>query len=412
MEAENTFRSYRRAPFDAGACTRCGLCLTRCPVMGLSEEEAKAGIAALIDCLDEEAPACGPAARLLRQCTSCFACNLVCPEDCQPANLFLDVWYRQYRREGLPARARYFLPHSVPNFRTYVIERLREDERAAIAAWACLDPVEEIFYPGCNIVTAPYLTFSRLFDGVSIRGGLEYCCGEMYFRMGLHDQLEEVARKNSAYFQDLGVKRVHLLCTAGLNLFTHVLPQFGADFSGITFVPFLQRIYDQLFSGEVPIVRRFDGETVTVQDSCHAKVYSEGYADLPRKLLTLLGFSVVEATASKDTALCCGIGSGFSHDAAYSKGALIRGQRKCTRNARGAGADRIVTYCAGCLEMLSAAKHVAWNPTPVYHIFEVIQEAIGECPRRRQRRIAADFTIGTLRNQRSMGGRFFIPPIE
>ena len=380
--------------------------------MRLPETEARLAIEDLIACLHNDATLGKVARGALRKCTSCFACNLICPEDCRPANLFLDLWHRQYEREGLPVQARYFLPHSVPNFRTHVLDRLPADEKQAVESWKDLAPANEIFYPGCNIISTPYLTFSKLFDGLPIRGALEYCCGEMYFRMGLYDQLEQVAQKTTRYFRKLEVKRVHMLCTAGLNLFTNVLPQFGADFSGIEFVPFLKGIYEKLASGALPIVKRFDGKTISIQDSCHAKVFEKDYCDWPRKILALIGFDIREAPQHAECGLCCGIGSGFSHDAAYGLPDLIRGQRACAANARKARADYIAVYCSGCLEMLSVAKYVYWTPEPVYHVIELVQEAIGETPRRRQRKIARDFLLGTLRKQNHGSKRFFIPRIE
>ena len=140
------FRKYERLPFDGARCIQCGKCLSECPVLRLPEARAKQGIVALAQCFAEIAapnasrrwlPTVQPptTAAILRKCSSCFACNLVCPNDCRPANLILDIWYRQYKKEGLPVRARYFLPHSVPNFRTYVIERLSGEEKAALDKW-------------------------------------------------------------------------------------------------------------------------------------------------------------------------------------------------------------------------------------------------------------------------------------
>lgn len=413
MDGESyPFRKYERKAFDAERCTACGACFSKCPVLRMPETSAEEAILSLRRHFEDEAEAPGAGAPVLARCTSCFACNLICPENCRPANLILDLWHRRYVKEGLPARARYFLPHSRPNFRTYVLDRLPDDERRAIESWKDTAPVDELFFPGCNIIAAPYLTFSSLFDGLPIRGALEYCCGEMYFRMGLYEALEQVARKCTGYFKALQVKRVYLLCTAGLNLFSHILPQYGADFSGVTFIPYFKVIHERLLSGALPIVKRFDGETVTVQDSCHGKLYEEAYYAWPRRILELIGFRVVEAEHNRQTALCCGIGGGFSHDAAYGKAALIGGQRRCMKNAAEPGAGRIAAYCAGCLEMLSAAKYVSWPRTPVYHVLELVQEAIGETPKRRQGRIAFDFTRGTLLNQSLGGARFFVPPIE
>jgi len=410
--AAYTFRRYERKPFCADACTQCGRCLAECPVMRLPEERAQREIVSLARYLEEEGYSSPSTDAVLKRCTSCFACNLVCPNDCRPANLILDVWYRQYQREGLPVRARYFMPHSVPNFRTYVLDRLPPREKAAVEAWKSLEPAEAIFYPGCNIITTPYLTFSKLFDGMDIRGALEYCCGEMYFRMGLYDHVEQVAAKTTAYFRRLGVREVYLLCTAGLNLFRNVLPQFGADFAGIRFVSFLKLLYERLASGDLPVVKRFDGKRIALQDPCHAKLLEADYDQWPRALVELLGFEVVEPPCSRQSQLCCGIGSGFSHQAAYAKADLIRGQRQCLKNAQAAGADYIAAYCSGCIEMMSAGKYVSWPSKPAYHVIELVQEAIGETPPRRHRRIAFDFMRGTLLNQEGGRERFFVPPIE
>ncbi len=406
------FRRYERKEFDAAGCTRCGRCLSECPVMHLPESDAKIEIVALIRCLQEPGYSNTSTEAILRACTSCFACNVLCPQDCRPTNLFLALWGQQYREHGLPERARYFLPHSRPNFRTYVMERMSADEKQAVESWKSLEPVESFFYPGCNLITTPYLTFSKLFADLPIRGALEYCCGEMYLRMGLDEHLEQVARKCTAYFKTLGAKTVYLQCTAGLNMFTNVLPQFGADFAGVEFVSFLKLVHERLASGELPIVKRFDGRTVAVQDSCHAKIYEPGFADWPRKVLSLLGFTVREAPQHGDTALCCGIGSGFSHEAAYGKTALIRGQRACASNLRCARSDVVAVYCSGCLEMLSVSRYVSRLGSPVYHILELIQEAIGEKPLRRHRGVARNFLIGTLRNQGGGRNRFRLPPVE
>ncbi len=409
---DDSFRTYERNPFDAAGCTRCGRCLSECPVMHLPEPEARAEIASLIQYAQEPGYSRTSTDEVLRRCTSCFACNVLCPENCRPTNLFLDLWHRQYEREGLPDRTRYFLPHSRPNFRTYVLERLSRAEQDAVRSWGSLEPVETFFYPGCNLITTPYLTFSRLFADMPIRGTLDSCCGEMYFRMGLYDQVEQTARRCTALFRTLGARTVYLQCTAGLNMFTNVLPQYGADFAGIHFAPFIKLLHDRLASGELPIVKRFDGKTVTIQDSCHAKIYEPGYHDWPRKVLALLGFEIREAPQHAETGLCCGIGSGFSHAAGYGKAALIGGQRACAKNLRSSHADYVAVYCSGCLEMLSVSQYVSRIGAPVYHILELVQEAIGETPLRRHRGVARNFLVGALRNQKGGTGRFTVPPIE
>ncbi len=402
------FRYYERKPFDDEKCTRCGECLSRCPVMTLPLGQAKQEIEALIRYGQQPEALNKSTEKVLRVCTSCFACNLLCPEDCRPTNLFLDIWYQEYKRHGLPERARYFMPHSRPNFHTVLTDRFTEEEQASLRAWASMAPVESFFYPGCNLLTRPSLVKSGLFTDLPVRGGFEYCCGEMYFRMGLYDQVEQVATRCTRYFRALGAKTVYLSCTAGLNMFTRVLPQYGADFSGISFVPFLRYLYERLVSGDLPVVKRFDGRTITLQDSCHAKIYEEGFDAWPRKILTLLGFRVVEAPKHGPDALCCGIGSGFSHGSSYAKTALLAGQRACLRNLKGAPADFIAVYCAGCLEMLALSE----SGGKIWHILELVQEATGEHPEGKHRDASFKLAMGVLRNQGGGTGRFSPQNIE
>jgi Fe-S oxidoreductase len=346
----------------------------------------------------------GEGSPVLRRCTSCLACNLFCPEDCRPANLILDRWHEAYLREGLPARAAYFLPHARPNFRTDIMARLPPDEQAAVARWRQAEPAREFLYSGCNLMTTPYLTFSRLFDGIEIRGGLDYCCGEMLLRMGLYEALEQVALRLSHWFSRLGARRIYLVCTAGLNMLRHVLPQFGADFAGIQFLPYYALLLEKLEGGAVGTHQGLGpvhplGLTVTVQDSCHARVVEPGFADLPRQVLAAIGVEVEEAPQHREGQLCCGIGGGFSHASAYHPADVLLSARATSRDHRRQPADASCVYCSGCLEVMSVARFADPNRRPVYHLLELVQMAIGETPRRRQGALARQFVLGTARRQ-------------
>jgi Fe-S oxidoreductase len=410
---EMQYRPYRRQPFDYNRCTLCGECFHRCPVMGLPLDRARQEMERIRD---------GQDSPVLRRCTSCQACNLICPEDCQPANLILDHWHHAYGREGLPARAAYFLPHSRPNFRTDILAHLPADEKAVISRWRKGGPAREFLYTGCNLITTPYLTFSRLFEGLEIRGGLDYCCGEMLFRMGLYEALEQVAQRLSHWFHHMGAEQVYLVCTAGLNMLRNVLPQFGADLPNIQFLPFQEVILERLERGDLGPIRQL-GMTVTVQDSCHARTVEPGFADLPRRLLAAIGVEVYEAPHTREEQLCCGIGGGFSHAASYHPVNLLLSARATSRDHRRRPADATCVYCSGCLEMMSVARFVDPNRRPVYHLLELVQMAIGETPRgrqghlARQNGLALQFVQGTVCRQFPQllsGERLWLPdlPVE
>jgi len=387
--------------FDAKKCSLCGECFHQCPVMKLPLDKAKEEIKRLLN--GEETT------QVLRRCTSCFTCNFICPEKCNPTQLILDIWNDKSMRKGLPIRAMYFTPDSTLNFRTYILERLPEDEKALVKSWESREPCSEVFYPGCNWITMPYISRTKLLNGVNIRGSLNLCCGETYYRTGQYDMVERAAKRLEAWHKQLGFKRMIIPCTAGRNMFTNVLPKFGVklNFEVQHMLPWL---LDRIEKGEVKIVRPLN-MTVTIQESCYGKFFSDEYLDIPRRLLQKIGATVVEEELCRQKSLCCGIGGGFSYYSAYHPWDITRATIRTLRLAKKTRAQALAVYCAGCLQMLSVGQVVYPNRMPIYHIFELLQMAIGEEPARRHKERARTMFKGVFINQFPKvlsGKRFFM----
>jgi Fe-S oxidoreductase len=360
-------------PYVEDSCEQCGTCLVLCPVMHLGVEEAKREIGNLRE---------GRPSTVLRHCTTCLDCDFFCPNSCNPGELIINRFSEVVDRRGLPARARYFLPHSPANFRTFVLGGMSRREKEIIEGWRNMAPAEEVCYPGCNMIATPLLTQTKALEGLDIRGDLQYCCGEMYFRMGMFDQLEQVARKTQAFFDALGAKKVTILCNAGYYVFTEVLPHYGADYS-FEIESYLELIDRRLAAGELEIVNPL-GMTVTVQESCYGKQFGQAYLDLPRRILEKAG---------------CEIGSGFSPYSAYDPLKITAGTVRVMRQAARTGADAIATYCSGCLQMFSTGKLVYPVGPPVYHLLELLGMALGEKQPRWHTRFAARMLLGTALHQ-------------
>ncbi|MBU1670272.1 MAG: (Fe-S)-binding protein [Actinobacteria bacterium] len=348
-------------------CEQCGTCLVLCPVMHLSEDEARREMANLRE---------GRPSPVLTRCTSCLDCDFYCPHECNPGELIINRWAEMNAERGLPERARFFLPHSDPNFRTFVIDRMSAADRALIESWQDMTPADEVCYPGCNVIATPRLTRTRALSGLDIRGSLEQCCGEMYFRMGLFDQLRGVARRTTEYFRTLEAKKVTILCTAGYYIFTEVLPHFGAEYD-FEMESYLQVLKRRLDSGELEFTSP-QRMRVAVQESCYGKQFGEQYMEIPREILRRAGAEVVEMGCRGDCMLCCGIGAGFSAPSAYNPLRLLPYTIRVMREAKTSGADAIVTYCSGCLQMFSTGKALYRTGLPTYHILEIISAALGE----------------------------------
>jgi Fe-S oxidoreductase len=375
--------------FGADRCVLCGECLTRCPELRLTAERAREEKARLNR---------GETGTVLRRsCTSCFDCNFYCPHQVNPCDQIVHHWWREYRQKGLLERARYFLPLEPLNFRTYVTDRLPRDERERLESWNDPGPCEAFIYPGCNICTVPYLTESRLLPHLPIRGGLDWCCGEMLYRMGCYDLFETQGRRMRERFGDMGAVEIVMPCTAGTAIFTQVLPlRFGIRFDA-TFRTLLSYLWDGLASGAIRIERKL-GLTATIQDSCHAKFLEPDYIELPRKILERIGIRVVEMPRSRAEMVCCGIGAGFSIESGYHPLRLTLSTVRRLWEARRTGADVLCVYCAGCLQMLGVGSLFYPRSPEIYHILELVQLAAGERPVRRMRNRALTLFLGVMRH--------------
>jgi Fe-S oxidoreductase len=363
-------------PFDEEKCHLCAECLINCPIIDLSREEAIKEMKKLING--------HPTKKILEDCQSCFTCNFYCPENAHPASLILQRWNELYKDKGLKKRAKYYITHypQYPNFRSYVMGNLPDQTKDLVAKWASLEPLEgdTLTYPGCNVITFAELTQASFLKDLEIRGRLEYCCGETLFRTGFEDKLKEITTRLDKWFNILKPKNLLVLCTAGTNVFRNILPHYGLTYEFNEIKSYIQFLWDKIKEGGISIENPLD-LTVTIQESCYAKMFGEDYMDLPRKILRTIGCDIIEIDACREDMRCCGIGGGFSVDSSYSPLSIMRSSFRNFKDFRKTGADAICVYCAGCLATLTTAQKLYFRKNmKIYHIIELIQKAMGEEP--------------------------------
>jgi len=375
---------------DVSRCELCGECLSRCPELSLTLGQAKKEKARINR---------GEISRRIsKACTSCFNCNAYCPNDARPCDAIVRCWHDDYKQNGLRERARYFMPLETINFRSYVTERLPEGEKKRLASWDDTSPCEEFIYPGCNVCTVPYLTETSLLPDIPIRGGLDWCCGETFFRMGYYDLAEAQGRRLQARFREMGAKEILMMCTAGTAFFSVIMPErLGIKFDA-KFKPLVRYLWEKLESGQIEVQRMLNLRAA-VQDSCYSKFLEPDYVDLPRRILERIGVEVVEVERSKEDMACCGIGAGFSMESNFNPVSLTASTLKRIREAKKTGADILCAYCAGCIQMIGAGSIVYPGALPVYHLLELVQMAAGERPAHKINQRARTMLLGTVLNQ-------------
>ncbi|MBY8991721.1 MAG: (Fe-S)-binding protein [Candidatus Lokiarchaeota archaeon] len=385
------------APFKKEACTLCGDCFYRCPVLNLSKDESIKEMKRLL--------AGEKTKRVLTECQSCFSCNFYCPEEAHPTSLILQRWNDQYKSEGLRKRGTYYMtlhPH-YPNFRSHVMEHLPKKTRDLVSSWASLKPLKDdtLTYPGCNIITFAELSQASFFKDLDIRGRLEYCCGETLFRTGYRDELFQVTKRLNKWFETLNPKKLLVLCTAGTAVFKNVLPHYGLTYKFEEIKSYIEYLWDELKNGKIEIKNKLN-LSVAIQDSCYSKMFGDDYMDLPRKILDMIGVKVIEIEACRENMRCCGIGAGFSVDSSYQPFKIRSAALRNFKEFRKSKIKTVCVYCAGCLATFTANKKLYAKKIRIYHIVELLQMAIGEKPsftQKAKKKRAKHFFWGTLRKQ-------------
>jgi len=364
--------------FDLKACDLCGDCLARCPELGQKIADPSGTFADIVNGVDSRR-----AAAVLSGCSTCMTCSAVCHAGANPYGLILYRWFQRSRSKGLPMRASLVMPLEHDNAWHRVMDRLPADEARLLETWSDLERPElagRALFAGCNLQIMPFMASPTLLGDLPVFGRKDLCCGEVYYRMGAFDKVGSIAANLTAIYADTEIKELVAYCQACYNFLANVLPgRFGARFP-FTVSYFGDFLAERVLSGELDVKGKLKGLRVTVQDPCHAKLLGDELRARQRRMLEHMGCEVVEMPHSGEMSLCCGLGHGASR---FSPIDMTRGTVARLREARSTGAERLVVYCNSCDLLFSVGTQLTPFVIPVWHINELICEALGEpLPRR------------------------------
>ncbi len=202
------------------------------------------------------------------------------------------------------------------------------------------------------------------------------CCGALHAHGGDLDGARELARRNIAAFEGLGVDAVIVNaagCGSTLKEYGHLLhddPDWAARAAA-----FAAKVKDvsEWLAGiglNTAAMRPLD-LTVTYQEPCHL-AHAQRIAAQPRALLRAIpGLRLVEM---RESSLCCG--SAGIYNVTQPEMAARLGARKLD-NAEATGADVVVTANPGCHLQLSGGLRARGSRTAVRHIVELLDAAYG-----------------------------------
>jgi Fe-S oxidoreductase len=177
-------------------------------------------------------------------------------------------------------------------------------------------------------------------------------------------------------FKSLGIKKLVTICPACHLMVGQVYPNIidGWDIVSQDFNRYLvEKISENKLTVKNPIMRK-----ITFHDPCTWKKQDPKIYDGPRKLLELMGATVVEMTPSRQKSNCCGFHAkdeSLSNELAHKK----------LTAAKRLEADYLAVSCLACFQL---SKKSAQYQINTIHMIDLALEAIaGQYARRKESEI-------------------------
>src|SRR3954467_15769392 len=295
-------------------------------------------------------------------CTSCKACDEICPVNIEILDKILDM--------------RRYLSLMESNFPTELGNTYRSMENSANpwglsqgdrAAWASkLDDIDIV--DGSEPFAHEYLywggrrgsfdnktqkapeAMARLMQraGVdfAILGPAELCTGDPARRSGNEYIFQMLALQNVEALNGMGVKKIITQCPHCFNTLMNEYPQLGGQYEVVHHSQLLETLVE---SGRLDMSTARLDESRVYHDSCYLGRHNDVYL-APRKVIgSLGGVEVVEAERNGTKGMCCGAG-GARMWMEETIGTKVNDAR--SRELIATGASRIATACPFCYIMI------------------------------------------------------------
>ncbi len=253
-------------------------------------------------------------------CTTCGACQIVCPMFIDPVTSIVEL--RRYLTlttgeipgsvaEALTQMERYGNPWGLPRE-----QRATWIKELGVRVLQPGEEVDVLLFLGCAVSyddrnKQAGQRFARLLQqaGVdfAVLGLDEGCCGDTARRLGHEYLFQVMAEENIAKLDAVKFNRIVTPCAHCFNALKNEYPQFGGDYTVLHHTEFLDELLQQK-QLDLPAVA--NTRAVSYHDSCYLGRYNEIY-DSPRHLLDAIdGLKRSEIPRHAENTFCCGGGGG------------------------------------------------------------------------------------------------------
>ena len=366
-------KSYMDGFIPAGAkqdeCIKCGICLQKCPVMKMEQNEAQAEIVRLINGEETE--------RVLNECTFCFTCNHYCPNGLKPYNLIMERMAEHNSK--IDAELPFFVTYMINgrNESGYFNDQYEESSnecKSVLKKWSeTPSETKDVLFIGCSGRTSPLkIENSKVLKNIPKYALRDICCGDLAYRFGDYQAFSEIAAKAFDRLSLLKIDRLVCYCASCANYFENVWPDchgLRLPFKAISLHEWLLEQYQE---GHLKVKKKIE-QDIVVSDSCHAGELGEHFMDSIRGLYEAAGMNVVELKNSRHDSLCCGVGSMLrcgDSGSGISKDTQIK-----MKQILDTGVDNVTFDCHGCVASLGQAAEE--SNIKLHHAIDIILEAFG-----------------------------------
>jgi Fe-S oxidoreductase len=349
---------------DFLTCVECKRCTDQCPAASSGQELNPRGfILAGRAALDQGGAFIGNviSETALGQCTSCGACESICPVGIEHLQVLIGAKRAQALASGQGMVAGDFLQ---------AIERYGNPFKKSADVRKTL--VEELGIPIYQPGETEYLLWlgcvwtynenarSSLAATVAVldRAGVSYgvlesesCSGHHSRRQGEELQFQTLAQENIERLQGQKVAKVVTGCPHCFHSIRREYPTLDAGFEVET-IHHSELMVRLIEEGRLSFdAAASGGRKVTFHDPCYLGRYEQVF-EAPRQVIASAGFDLIELPRRRAKSFCCGGGSaGFMSQ--HEEKNRVDLERK--REIGESGANVLVTACPECKMMLDAA---------------------------------------------------------